>query len=209
MEGGGGFESYIEKSPEELRQEALEEIGRLLAKIIETGPDLDPQYLQSLRNQVQDNLTILGLKGIDDPLLLEVMSKVHQEGLTIPIPQDYPTPSEFRGQYELVVKRQMEESDTECTQNPSLKEIIDFTTINFGEIKPRGQETLEQYLYDLGKVISNWRGYATVFKDDPIKIGKDWSVQNGRHRVATLKCLGDEYLQKSGVENWVKSELEK
>src|SRR3990172_5291868 len=123
MEGGGGFEAYIEKSPEELRQEALEEIGRLLAKIIETGPDLDPQYLQSLRNQVQDNLTILGLKGIDDPLLLEVMSKVHQEGLTIPIPQDYPTPSEFRGQYELVVKRQMEESDTECTQNPSLKEI--------------------------------------------------------------------------------------
>ena len=154
-----------ESSPEMREVESHEQAALLLARIIETGPDLDPQALAALRQQ----LTQLGVLDEDGSLNLDLWIKTTARITTLKttgiMPEGYPTLKAF---------------SEACSQLEQETEYI----------SPRGADiALEDYLYGLGMVMASEPAYTTIFENDPIT-KKDGKVTNGCHRSLTLQVLG-------------------
>jgi hypothetical protein len=202
-----GFEYPREKSPEELREETIREIAVLLAEIIEKK-DLDPLVIRNKRQKLHLLIKSLGLKGIDDPMLTQILASLYEADKDIPTPPNYPSFEDFAQKFKEVSDHTFKETDQECTTNPTLREICDWSKVSVEELQKRGSKSLEHYLYDLGKLICHRRGYQFIFQEDPITVRPNWVVYNGRHRAVALKCLGNDYIQESGIKSWVETELE-
>ena len=217
---GGEFDAPVERSPEiEDSREAREKekcalaIEKLLAKIVESGPELDPAALKALRAQVQSLLAQLGLKGLTDPMLVEIIARVHRAELKIRTPEGYPSQKEFLRRYREVLAQRRTDVHEKLLKDPNLSELIAFAHASWDKVKARGIKAnihVEDYLYELGRIISFQRNYGILFPDhDQILVGSDWEVQNGQHRVLTLKCLGSGFINRPGVSNWIKPKLER
>lgn len=211
--------SRYEKSEEEKQIEALEELEMLLAEIIERGQELDAQVLQQLRSRVQDCLIVLGVKSLDELRLSGIMSKLSERKNTVPVPNNYPDKEDFKKRLTEI----SDEQDDDKMQfsgpvDPHFRDLVGDQQllisicragkIKVKELQKRGHQSLEDYLYDLGKLMSDKITYNVIFEEDPIIVEKSGKVKNGRHRATTLKCLGEEYINESKMEHWVKSELE-
>lgn len=166
MEGGSSkYEEQIET------EKLLEEIQALLARIIETGPSLDPALLGQLTQQLQlllESAGLLNSQGILDTYLLDVLSaKVAESKYKAVPPDNYPAFDDFR----------------QVIDNNS-----DIFSVDRRQLSARGAQSLELYLYELGIVMSNRYVYEAIFKDDPIEYAQD-RVHNGRHRFLTKEVL--------------------
>ena len=154
------------------REESFSESERLMAKIIETGPAIDPQKLAQMQAQLCQHLNIVGVLGDDGKINIQQWMD-YLTDLTrkrnIPLrPDDYPDEETFnKGVLEL------KESDPEL----------------FDNVSPRGGKTMEDYLYGVGMVMANRLVYTSIFKDDPIVYGEGGKVENGRHRVIVQRVL--------------------
>lgn len=176
-----------EPSPEELEIIAYEEAVSILAKIVETGPALDPQKLAALRAQLQQYLGQLGTLddygNLDSSLWAKAMVKIVDLTTFGKKPEGYPTMRVFSKAY------------SELNQD----EIKD--------IKPRGDRiSPAEYLYGLGIIMASQPTYESVFKEDPIVI-KRGTIQNGRHRNIALQVLNGCGVNTSGW-HWIKREIE-
>lgn len=203
FEGGQSFEggfSSKEKSPEE-KKEILDNIFKILARLIETGADLSTQTKKNLRQQIQGYLLALGLKGLDD--IVKIQGDLLEQQRNLPLPNGYPTKDTFiKNLNSLYVEKQ--ESILDVPTNPSAVDVAKYGQCDWKILKGRDGKQIIDYLYDLGKVMSSEFIYTSVFdKTDVIEIGNSWNIENGRHRVNVLKVLGSEYVQKSGLSDWV------
>lgn len=191
----------------ENQYEIVAEIMDLLAKIIEQK-DLPPDQIASMRSQLQANLNALGVDGLEDPKLRDMMVDFYRPDANLKQPKGYPSFEDFNTRLEAIQSEVIPMTE-KCKQDPNVSALRQNGRLSFDEISARGGASLAHYLYDLGIVIANERAYEFVFKDDPISINEDWKVENGRHRTASLKAMPDEFIYSSGLNNWVKIELEK
>lgn len=200
---------HFERGPEVMREQVTREILELLARIVETGPELQPSTLQALRDQVQYGIQLLGLRGLDDEMLVDLVHRATSRDIKFQVPKDYPSPQDFAQRVQSTTAQPDLEPNDELNHEPSLHDIIWQARGNWQTIQPRGFKTLEEYLYQLGQLMSDERAYRTIFPDsDAIAIRPNWLVENGRHRVLTLKSLGADYAQAHRMDQWVKAKLE-
>lgn len=210
MERGG----YIERepTPEEEREQCALEILELLARVVEKGPELDPMVKKNIRARIQQKLLALGIKNIDDPLLLELVSQAHRrrDSIVTGLPESYPRKDDFVARYRKILQEPPQGTLEPCNHNPELEEVLENAYTEWETVKGRGSLDTEEYLYELGKVLSNRNVYEILFpENDAIAVNPDWSVENGRHRVFALKCLGSPYIRRKGMRDWVEVALEK
>lgn len=178
----------------------------ILAKIVESGAELDRQHLANLRVRVQMLLSELGLKSINDPMLLEIIYRAHTRDIRIPTHEGYPSREDFSLRYKEAITRKEEVAEP-CRGDPMVSDLLLYARGPWTGIKGRGMDTVD-YLYGLGKVLSHRPAYEVLFSEDPIQVNEDWDVENGRHRVLALKCLGLNYITASGMAGWIKAKLE-
>lgn len=147
----------------------VEEIEKLWAELIEKGGDMDDTKKQLIRAKLHTQLQKLGVLNsngvIDTSLWANLVSQIAQRKTTPLKPKDYPDLELFKEKFE-EYKRAHEE---------------------IGLLR-RHTQTLPEYLYGLGIVMSDKLVYETVFKNDRIQI-RDSEVTNGRHREAALGIL--------------------
>lgn len=200
------FESQYALEKEQAT-ELLEELDQLISRIIECGPDLDPQVVVGLRQRISSIFGFLDVTSFDDPKLRQLRVDLHLSVVNLPVPKGYPSVEEFNEKFKQIAESRLE-SQNPCDYDPNLAEIIDYCPIDISQISRRGGNTLEEYLYNLGIVMSDNYAYKIIFRNDPITIRHDWSVANGRHRVTTLKCLGEEYINHFGMQSWIETKAE-
>lgn len=194
-----------ERNPLLEAQKHLDAINLLLAKIVEQG-DLSSQQKQNLRARLQDHLFALGLKSIDQ--LPEFSAQFHRaindRRKNLRLPSNYPTKREF-------AERLNESKKKKTTNLPSVwrdltvLEVARYAQSDWHHVEGRGGKTILDYSYELGKLMSDEVMYAMTFKSgDEIKVGENWNIENGRHRVLTLKTLGEEFIRSNRMDLWIK-----
>lgn len=163
----GGESGY-----ERMREESFSESERLLALIVETGPSMDPQKLSQMQTQLRQHLQVVGVLGddgkIDIKQWMDYSIDLTNKKNSPLKPDDYPEKEIF--------------NDGVASLRKVEPEIFD-------NVSPRGNKTMEDYLYGVGIVMSSRLAYTNIFKDDPIVYGRDGKVENGRHRVIAEKVL--------------------
>lgn len=207
MEGGGRYEGRrIETDPELERKQHIEAISRLLAKIIETGPELGPIILKGLQQQVQGHLKALGLDKLDHTTLSAIIQDLDRKLIEIPTSPNYPNFETFRQNLaEAVVQKKARRSLPEIPPYPKAIQVAEYAQADWQTVWDRGGIEIDRYLYELGKIMSSQYVYNTLFgESDPIVVGRNWKIENGRHRALTLKALGPLYVAQSGMERWIK-----
>ena len=189
----------------------LDEINKLLAKLIEKGGDLPSNIKKTLRAQMQAHAQALGIKGIADLKgLMAVYQKLDESQTNLPVPSDYPTKAEFREKMMDVYRLQGRERLPAIPKRIKASDVAKFGQGNWKDVKGRGQVETADYLYNLGAVMCSKLAYETVFGEtDSILVGEGWNIENGRHRAITLRVLGESYVEKKGMNDWVRVGREK
>lgn len=203
---GGGFEGRrIEGDLDLERKHHIEAISRLLAKIIESGPELDSLFVAAKRQQLKNHLAALGLDRLDHVAFSAIVQELDRKLIEIPTPPDYPDIETFRQNLaEVVNPKAAPRALIEVPQYPKAIQVAEYAQSEWQAIKGRGEMETDRYLYELGKVMSNQSVYTTLFgESDPIAVGEGWQIENGRHRALTLKALGPLYVAQSGMDRWV------
>lgn len=195
----------VERDPLFEAKKLLDEINRLMAKVVEQG-DLSSQQKQLLRAQVQTHLAALGLTDLAQ--LVDFTASVYQgvrERVKNPrTPSDYPHLEEFRRNYTHLLREDPRSSLPGVWRDIIASEVSQFAQYDWQSVEGRGTDTIS-YHYALGRVMSDELAYTTVFDKpgDEIKITRNWLVDNGRHRALVLRTLGERYTRLSGMDMWV------
>lgn len=184
----------------------LRSIEELLAKVIETGGDLDPQALALLRQQLQSLLVQLDLNDLMDlPVVYSFLSNKSTERIT---PDWYPPLWKFEDIIERLLRDNLVQRDL-VPQNAKASDLAQNAQVD-KDLMGRGGISLSEYLYNLGIFMTNAYAYKLMVPDsDAIKIRDDWKVENGRHRSFVLRIIGTENVEKIGMDQWVKVEVER
>lgn len=157
----------------ELRVEIVETIARLMAKLVEAGPAMDPQIQAALRALLQSNLARLGIGIMKDQwgiLYGEMVYELFHDRQFPRKPAGYPEFARFKDRI-----------DTLLATNPKI----------FGDIRGRDGMELAEYLYGLGFILASQLSYEFIFpKSDPVVVSVDGKIE-GRHRYLTLAILSD------------------
>src|SRR5258708_800060 len=202
---GGGYEqnsrSQLERMEIEKTREVLKKVDQLLAKLLETGQELSTQARQALRQQIQALLFSIGIKGLEDYTgFMVAYERINDNFRTLPIPHGFPSKSEFREKL-LEVYEKEEEALPPVPNRLNATQVALYGRGNWTALEGRGGEGVADYLYNLAILMSNKNAYTTAFDDtDVIQVGSDWNIENGRHRVLTLKCLGGKYISRQEME---------
>src|SRR3989344_6379223 len=89
--------SRLERDPDVETQKHLDEMNKLLAKLIEQGGDLPDDIKQALRAQIQAHLAALGLESLEDYAgLTAINQRLHELRRSLPTPTDYPDKQDFQ-----------------------------------------------------------------------------------------------------------------
>lgn len=202
-------EANFGKDPDLERKEHLDEISRLLAKVIEKGSEFSPQKRAGMRQQIQAHLKALGLVKLDPVALSTITQELDRKLIKIPTPSNYPDEETFRQDLNSALVAKPRRSLTGIPPYPKVILAAEYGQADWQAVRGGGEVELEDYLYDLGKIMGNQYVYTTLFgESDPIVVGENWQIENGRHRVLALKALGPEYIALSGMERWVAVERE-
>lgn len=204
-EGGRHEGRRIEGDPDLERKRHIEAISQLLAKIIETGSELDPLFVAGKRQQLKNHLATLDLDKLDHVTFSTIVQELDRKLIEIPAPENYPDIETFRQNLaEVVDPKTAPRALIEVPPYPKAIQIAEYAQSEWQAIRGRGEMETDRYLYELGKVMSNQYVYTTLFGEtDPIVVGKNWQIENGRHRALTLKALEPLYVAQSGMDRWV------
>ena len=174
------------------------ELDQLTGKIIEYYHELEEK--EQLRQRVQEIFRLLGVTGYTDPRYREILMRLYNPTAYLKTPKEYPTFPEFQAKLESWIANGKKPPESDCTTAPGVLSVAKFARLDVTKIDKRSGQTLEEYLYELGKVMIDPYTYRYIFHDDPIIIRDDWSVANGRHRVAVIKSLPEEILNIMAIE---------
>ncbi len=194
-----------ERDPDMEAQGHLNEINRLLARLIETGGDLPANIKQAVRGQIQAHLAALGLEGLEDYAgLAAIQQRLHERRSNIPTPVGYPDKETFGQRLATLYETRGREDLPRVPKRPLATQVAAFGQGDWSQLEGRSGKNAIDYLYDLGKVLSSELAYTAVFDPrDAIEIGKSWKIENGRHRALTLRVLGKQYVEEKGINHWV------
>lgn len=203
--GGGEFSLRVEREPEVETKERLDDLNRLLARLVETGGDLPSDVKRGLRGQIQGLLQVLGLKSLKDYAgWAELYQRLYEPLLNLPAPKNYPSEDEFKEDLHTIFRERHMEGLPRVPRRPRATQVAQFARASWEELNSRGGVGAVDYLYELGKVMSSEAAYTTIFgESDLIEVGERWSVENGRHRALTLRALGSGFVRDSGMDRWV------
>lgn len=203
----------LERDQNPEARERLNNINFLLAKLIESGPELDPQVKARLRDHIRQYLGLLrlngrGQEGAEGLLVLRQRLNIEVEHL--PLPPKYPTIQEFQRSLLKVVMDDQEYELPEVPPVPKATGVAKFGQYDWLQIQGmRGQYTLD-YLYDLGKVMNSRPAYEAFFPtEDAIVVADDWWLENGPQRGLVLRTLGAGFVNKKGMNDWVEVQKER
>ena len=207
--GGPRFESGrrgAERLSDVEVQENLEELDKLLARLVEKSGDLDPEVKEAIRAKIQGILATLGLQSLDDIRgLMALHERVHQGVRNLPMPVGYPDKSDFEQRVLELIQATRPESLPGVPKNPLATDVASHGQNDWHALEGRGGKEITEYIYELGKVLSSELAYTVTFDEkDAIEIGEDWSVENGRHRAMTLRILGTDYVEEQNLDRWAK-----
>jgi len=199
------YESKVERE-----KETFEELDTLMSQLIEQGVEWTQQKKQQARDKVKSLLNQLGVTGFDDPKYEEIATRIIMKEVNIKTPDGYPTQEEFSSIYQELLSKKVEIPEDECTNNPTLEEFISKAYTEWDKIRQRGSGETDEYLYKLGKILSDKFTYETLFpEDDELIVNNKWHIERGRHRALTLRCLGSEFVEEAKMNEYIKPVLEK
>ncbi len=185
-------------------QETLKQIEKLLAIIVEASSDFSPDIRQSLRGDLYQLMTSIGITDNNFSQLADVYQRLNDRLFNLPSPSGYPKKEIFITSVARIYQ------DFGREQFPRLPEQIQATDVarhaqsDWYQILGRsGMKTID-YLFEMGKLISSQFAYTSFFNSqDPIEIGEGWQVSNGRHRSFALRALGENYVAGKNLNQWV------
>ncbi|EKD86749.1 MAG: hypothetical protein ACD_37C00159G0002 [uncultured bacterium] len=193
-------------------QEVFNKIDLLLAELVEKGPAINPTHKKHLRAQLQALVTSLGVKDLEEltEFRQSFVAKLNERRQNPKAPY-YPSKEEFEKNFMETLTQNKPQS---WYPNPehfaTASEVAKYGYFNWNELKGRNGQTLIDYTYNLGKVLCDELVYKSIFlSEEKIKVSDDWHIEDGRHRALALIVLGRNYVEKRGVDNWVKVEFEK
>lgn len=198
-----------ERGPEEGPEREAEgfslEIDRLLAKLIESGPELDPFYKKQLRTYLHQLLGIFDIKEKGAEGLLEARKRLDLRPVNLPTATSYPSIQEFqKGVLGIVLSEHVRELP-EVPAQITASSVAKFAQYEWLEIDGGSARYTIDYLYELGKVMTSRPAYEALFPDsDNIAINQGWQVENGPQRALVLKTLGPSFIAKRKMDSWIK-----
>lgn len=174
----------------EIRAEIVETVAVLLAKLVETGPAIDPQIRKAWRAQLHTALTQLGIDPTKDHwgiLYGEMIYELFHDRQFPKKPAGYPELAPF---------------------SAKVQELVAEHNSTLGDLRGRGGKELAGYLYGLGYVLASRLSYEFIFPaTDPIVVYSDGEIL-GRHRYLTLTVL-EELGFDTGHWRWVRVERQR
>lgn len=199
-----------EKDPDVEAQEHLDEIFKLLAKLIETGGDLPGDAKKVIRAQIQAHLAVLGIASLEDYAGLSAIQQgLNEKKNNLPTPPGYPNKELFGQNFIALYNERGHKNLPNVPRQPLASQAAEFSQCDWSQLEGRGGKNAVDYLYDLGKVLYSKLAYTVTFDStDPIAIGNQWNVENGRHRALTLKILGKQYVEETGMDDWISIQRE-
>jgi hypothetical protein len=202
--------SKRERDPDVEAQEHLNEINRLLARLMETGGDLPGNIKQAIRGQIQAHLAALGLESMEDYAgLAAIQQRLYERRSNIPTPAGYPDKEVFGQRLVALHEARGHEDLPGVPRRPLATHVATYGQGDWSQLEGRSGKNAVEYLYDLGKVLSSELAYTAVFDStDAIEIGELWRIENGRHRALTLRVLGTQYVEEKGINHWVTTRKE-
>lgn len=201
-------ERYHEYDPIRETRRNISELDKLLAKLIESGPELDPQHKAQIRQYISQFLGPLGLtgkgsKGAEG--LLEVRQRLNVEHEVLPTPPTYPSLAVFQKNLLRVVLSDGSPQSYRVPENVKATDIARNGDYEWREIQSGNNQYTLDYLYDLGKVMVSPVVYEALFPVfDSIEVGRDWWIDNGPQRALVLRTLGPTFVTRSRMDAWVK-----
>ena len=195
----------IERDPDFKTRARLEEFDQLLGTLVEKGVELSGQTKRDMRARVQALLIALGMKGLDDyEGFLAIHERLQQTMRHLPTTVGYPDRPIFEQRLTDLSLGSRREDLPDVLPNPLATDVATFGQCNWIQLKGRGGKDITEYLYELGKVLSSEFAYTSVFDEiDAIKIGKQWKIENGRHRAMALRALGPQYVDGRDMDRWI------
>lgn len=207
----GGGERYrnrderVEHNPLLETKKHLDQIQLLLAKINEQG-DLSSQQKQLLRAKLQDHLFALGLTSLNQlaDFSAQLYNAINDRTKNLQPPTYYPSKREFAEK--LNDFKQRKAKDLPPVWNDiTILEVATYAQSDWSHLEGRGGTSIVDYSYELGKLISDEIAYTMTFEPgDEIKVGENWSIENGRHRALVLGTLGEGFIKHSIMDLWIK-----
>ena len=129
----------IEKDPDILAKEHLENINKILAKLIERGGDYPPLIKDGFRTQLQGNVEALGLESLEDYAgLSAVLQRLHVRNLILPTTTNYPSRENFSNSLQSIFNFRNQERLPAIPKSPTLSEIAEFGQADWNEIQNSG-----------------------------------------------------------------------
>jgi hypothetical protein len=148
--------------------------------------------------------------GISDLSQLgELTFKLQDRASNPPTPKDYPSEQEFEENLAMVVVRKHSDNIPAVPAKPTASDVAKYGNYDWSKVDKRGAKTLEEYLYGLGKVLSDRFSYGQIFnrqQEGIIVVKSNYAIEEGRHRSLTLKTLGPNYVSRRGMDRWVEAE---
>lgn len=207
---GESYESYhrrgSEGDPDVEAKEHLEQLWRVLARLIEQGGDLPAQTKKLLRNQVQTLLDALHIKSLDDYKGLSALQARLDVNSRLPEPVGYPSREVFEHNL-LQVYRETRGSLPRLSRQVYASDVAKYGQSDWSQLTSRGVQSGVDYLYNLGKVLASELAYTAAFDQaDALEVGSHWNIENGRHRALALRSLGPKFVAARGLDRWVEVE---
>lgn len=189
-------------------REHIRNIDAILVLLIESGPELDPQQRQQLRQHLQQCLRILRLNSAEQLFEMRQHLNIEFERDLPPPSPGYPTKQDFQKNLLAVVLTDPQRLDAlpPVRSHPSVTAIAEFAQYDWRSVQGRNNQYTLDYLYELGKVVSSQAAYASLFPEtDTLIVDRGWGIVNGVQRALTLKTLGVRYVMRNKLNNWVKA----
>lgn len=191
-------------------QKAMLSIEKLLAELIEKGGDLSAAQKKNLRAQIQQIWQSLGVASWEEYYkFTDLVYQEMNEHLTNPVAPNYPSREDFSATYHQVINQSKEVQRPSVPSKPFASEVAVFGTCEWQEVDGRGEVSIIDYAYNLGRVMADINCYTQVIdQGDTITVSGDWHIENGRHRALALVTLGEDYVSRVGMDRWVEVERE-
>lgn len=199
-----GIEGYSAHEQRDNSEHNLSRLDYLLAKLIETGAELDPYHRAQIRSYIKQLFWSLGIKDMSAEKLLEVRQRLNAKQEYYPTPPKYPSKSDFQKKLLKIVMSEQASNLPEIPDEIKASDLAINAQYDWLTIQGRGVEYTLDYLYDLGKLMMVKGAYQALFPDeDNIIVGDSWRIENGPQRALVIKTLGPKFIRDQGIDDWI------
>lgn len=201
-----GYSRFAEL-PEGLAEarEIMISVDRLLARLIEQGGDLPGDSKKALRAAIQAHMARLGATSWQEYFqLTDRLYQAINDRIRNPIAPNYPSRAEFADRYRQVIRERPSTPGHRPGLYPEASDVATHGQYDWAEIDGRSDIPIVDYIYNIGRVMSDRISYGQVFdRDDAITVDDTWHIENGRHRALALRVLEEPYILQTGMDRWV------